>query len=280
MKTFKLIFLAAFIAISTNQINAEKKSETKNFPNEQKAKAFFSKELKFTVLYDNYKFKEGTKTNWGFSCLIEGEEMSMLFDTGANPKTLFKNIESLNADLSKLKYVFISHNHYDHTGGLAGILKKYKGITVFVTKSFPQKAIENYEALGAKIMKTDKAKEIFKNVYTTGEMGVDIKEQSLIFDTDKGAIIVTGCSHQGIINILNLVEHKLENNIHLVFGGFHLLRHGKDEVDEIVKEFKEVGVEKCGATHCTGGVAINKFKEAFGDNYVKVGTGKVITIKQ
>ena len=77
-------------------------------------------------------------------------------------------------------------------------------------------------------------------------MGDAIKEQSLIIDTPKGLIIVTGCSHQGIVNILKRAKDVLDRPIHLVFGGFHLGNKSEAEVQEIIANFKELKVEKCG----------------------------------
>jgi len=62
-------------------------------------------------------------------------------------------------------------------------------------------------------------------------------------------------------------------------GGFHLFRESEDEVRNIIREFKEIEVIKCGASHCTGNRAISLFKDAFGENYVQIGTGKILHIK-
>jgi 7,8-dihydropterin-6-yl-methyl-4-(beta-D-ribofuranosyl)aminobenzene 5'-phosphate synthase len=109
-------------------------------------------------------------------------------------------------------------------------------------------------------------------------MGVQIKEQSLIINTQKGLVIVTGCSHQGIVNILKRAKEIMDKPIYLVFGGFHLGGTSDKTLQKIIQSFKELGVEKCGATHCTGDKAIGMFKEAFGEDYMPIGTGKVFEI--
>ena len=63
----------------------------------------------------------------------------------------------------------------------------------------------------------------------------------------------------------------------MVFGGFHLIEHSSKQVDKIIEQFRALGVKKCGATHCTGDKAIEQFKTAYGVDYVKMGTGKIIT---
>lgn len=234
--------------------------------------------VKFTILYNNYFFKEGTKADWGFSCLIEGTEKTILFDTGTHSEILFHNIDQLKVDLNQVEQIVISHNHGDHTGGLSAVLDKNHDVSVYLPISFPYEFVRNVENKKAKVVSVDEPVEICQNVFLTGEMGDQIKEQSLIINTSKGLIIVTGCSHQGIVNILKQAKKILDKPIYLVFGGFHLGGTPDAELQEIIRNFKEIGVMKCGATHCTGDKAIGLFKEAYGENYIPMGTGKVLEI--
>lgn len=236
------------------------------------------KPLKFTILYDNYVFKEGTKADWGFSCLIEGTEKTILFDTGTHSEILFHNIDQLKVDLNQVEQIVISHNHGDHTGGLSAVLDKNHDVSVYLPISFPLEFVRNVENKKAKVVSVDEQVEICQNVFLTGEMGDQIKEQSLIINTSKGLIIVTGCSHQGIVNILKRAKEMFDKEIYLVFGGFHLMRHSEEDVKNIIEQFKDLGVAKCGATHCTGDKAIGLFKDAYGKNYVPMGTGRVLEI--
>jgi 7,8-dihydropterin-6-yl-methyl-4-(beta-D-ribofuranosyl)aminobenzene 5'-phosphate synthase len=236
--------------------------------------------LKFTILYDNSLFREGTKPDWGFSCLIEGTEKTILFDTGTNPEILMHNVDQLEVDLKKVEQIVISHNHYDHAGGLNAVLEKNHEVSVHLLVSFPVEFVRDVETSQAEVVTIDEPAEICQDVYTTGEMGVQIKEQSLILNTDKGLVIVTGCSHQGIVAILKRAKELFERPIHLVFGGFHLGAKSNKELEEIIKEFEEIGVERCGATHCTGDEAIAMFKSAFGENYVSMGTGRILEVNR
>jgi 7,8-dihydropterin-6-yl-methyl-4-(beta-D-ribofuranosyl)aminobenzene 5'-phosphate synthase len=70
-------------------------------------------QIKVSILYDNHKCTEGLQTDWGFSCLIEGTEKTILFDTGTKPDILEGNIKALKPDISGIKDLFISHNHSD-----------------------------------------------------------------------------------------------------------------------------------------------------------------------
>jgi len=235
--------------------------------------------LKFTILYDNYVFQKGTKSDWGFSCLIEGTEKTILFDTGTRSEILFHNISQLKVDLNKVEQIVISHIHYDHTGGLSAVLDKNHDVQVYLPLSFPYDFVRKVEDKKAKVISVKEPIKICQHVYLTGEMGDRIKEQSLIINTSKGLIIVTGCSHQGIVNILKRAKELFDRQIYLVFGGFHLGGKSDEELKEIIKNFKEIGVIRCGATHCTGDRAIELFKEAYGENYIPMGTGKVLEIR-
>jgi len=234
--------------------------------------------LRLTVLYDNYLHKEGTKADWGFSCLIEGTEKTILFDTGTQPEILMHNVEVLGVDLKKVDQIVISHDHGDHAGGLSAVLENNPKVTVFFPVSFPPEFSRRVENQKAKAQPVNTPLEICRNIFLTGEMGDEIKEQSLIIDTAKGLIIVTGCSHQGIVNILRRAREICDKPIYLVFGGFHLGKKTDAEMQEILAGFKELKVEKCGATHCTGDAQIVIFKKAFGENYVPMGTGRVIEV--
>ncbi|MEE8605326.1 MAG: MBL fold metallo-hydrolase [Candidatus Aminicenantaceae bacterium] len=236
--------------------------------------------LKFTILYNNYLHKQGTKPDWGFSCLIEGTEKVILFDTGTQPDILLHNVDHLGVDLKKVEQIVISHDHHDHIGGLSKVLDRNHEVSVYMPASFAKEIVRSVERKNAKVVSIDEPVEICSNVYSTGEMGVQIKEQSLIINTKKGLIIVTGCSHQGIVNILKRAKKLFDKPIYLVFGGFHLGGTAEAKVAAIIQDFKEIGVEKCGATHCTGDRPIELFKKAFGDNFVPMGTGRILEIKQ
>ncbi len=234
--------------------------------------------LRFTVLYDNYVHREGTKADWGFSCLIEGAEKTILFDTGTKPEILMHNVEALGVDLKKVDLVVLSHAHGDHTGGLPAVLERNPDVDVLFPVSFPPEFGLKVAGAGARPRTVDKPIEICRNVYLTGEMGEAIKEMSLVVDTPGGLVVVTGCSHPGIVGILKRVKEIRAKPIHLVFGGFHLGNMPDGDVRKIIDAFTELKVERCGATHCTGDRAIALFQSAFGERYQPIGTGRIIEV--
>jgi len=234
--------------------------------------------ITITTIYDNYIFSEGTKTDWGYSCIIEGTEKTILFDTGTKSDILFHNINKLNINPKDVELVAISHIHGDHTGGLFAFLDENNKVTIYLPASFPDEFVSRVEKAGAKVVSVDKPVKICKGVSLTGEMGVQIKEQSLVLNTSKGLVVITGCAHPGIVGIVKKAKEVTDKEIYLVCGGFHLLSKSEDEVKEIISEFKDLGVMKVGATHCTGDKAIELFKEAYKENFIQMGVGKVIRI--
>lgn len=234
--------------------------------------------LKFTVLYDNYVFREGTQADWGFCCLVEGAEKTILFDTGTKPDVLMHNVEALKVDLTKVDLIVLSHAHEDHTGGLPAVLARNPKVEVLFPVSFGAAFADKVMKEGAKPRTVGQSVEICRNVFLTGEMGDRIKEMSLVLDTPVGLVVVTGCSHPGIVDILKRAKEIKNRPIHLVFGGFHLGSVPEAAIQDILAAFKELGVERCGATHCTGERQIEMFKAAFGDRYQPVGTGRTIEV--
>lgn len=235
--------------------------------------------ITITVLYDNYPFGEGLKTDWGFSCIIEGTEKTILFDTGGKEEILFHNINKLNINPSAVDLVVISHLHGDHVAALYPFLEKNNKVSVYYPKSYPDsKSVWRDEETGVKMVYQDEPIKICKDVFLTGQMGTKIKEQSLIIDTEKGSIVITGCAHPGIAGIVKRAKELVKKDVYLVFGGFHLVGKSGAEVKEIIRQFKELGVQKVGATHCTGDKAIELFKQAYEENFVQMGVGRVIQI--
>lgn len=235
-------------------------------------------DIDVTILYDNYVFTEGTKADWGFACLIEGTEKTILFDTGTQPDIFWHNIEKLNIDINKVDIIVISHEHGDHTGGLASFLEKKNDVPVYAPVSFSEKFKNGVRQAGAKLVEVSEPLEICKNVLSTGEMGTMVKEQSLVLDTSQGGVVITGCAHPGIADIVKRGVTLLKKEVYFTFGGFHLMQHSPEQVQRIIQQFKEAGIKKCGATHCTGENAIEIFKKVYGDQFVGMGVGKVVKI--
>ncbi|ODS39054.1 MAG: MBL fold hydrolase [Candidatus Altiarchaeales archaeon WOR_SM1_86-2] len=172
--------------------------------------------MNLKILYDN-KAREGFKSAWGFSCLIEAEE-KILFDTGWDGNLLHHNMRKLNVDPKNIGKIVISHDHWDHAGGVSYILNETDDPEVFVPRSFSGR-LKKEIASRARLREVSGEERISNNVFTTGELGTSIKEHSVFIETDKGFVVITGCSHPGLHNILNFVKNY--GKIYWVIGGFH-----------------------------------------------------------
>ncbi|HSN56111.1 MAG TPA: MBL fold metallo-hydrolase, partial [Candidatus Sulfomarinibacteraceae bacterium] len=148
---------------------------------------------------------------------------------------------------------------------------------VYHPVSFSDEFVRSVARAGSTSVPVTGPVEIIPNVFLTGEMGTAIKEQALILRTGEGLVVITGCSHPGIVEIVEKTKQILDEPIHLVLGGFHLLRHADDQTAAIIEHLEQLGVAKCGATHCTGDPQISAFKKAYGDDFVEMGAGRVVT---
>lgn len=153
-------------------------------------------------------------------------------------------------------------------------------VTVYLPHSFPGSFKDEVKRRGTKAISVDKALKICQNVYSTGELGTWIKEESLLINTERGLIIITGCAHPGIVNIVRRAKEILKTNVYLVMGGFHLGGMSERQIDEIVEGFKKEGVKKVGPCHCSGNLARKLFKKAYEKDFILVGVGKIIEIDQ
>jgi len=242
-----------------------------------------SPSLTITIIYDNYPADPACATDWGFSCLIEGLMKTVLFDTGTREDLFLKNAEVLKVDLGRVDFAVLSHFHGDHTGGLDAALRKRPGLTLYVPIDKDQNATiisERLEKSGGKVVTVDQALKLDEGLSLTGTLGDAIKEQALILDTSRGLIVVTGCAHPGIVGMVEKVREITGRPIEAVLGGFHLLQTGDAELARIIGRFKELGVARVGATHCTGDKAIALFREAYKDRFIELGAGRVLSFEK
>lgn len=236
--------------------------------------------LKITIIYDNYQMKKGLETDWGFSCMVDIDEIKLLFDTGESGKILLSNMTKLNIDPESIDFIFLSHFHHDHTGGLNEFLKKNSNVTIYYPQSFPNSLVKKIKNSGAKLIPISSFQELLPNTYSLGELDGSIREQSLAVRTSKGIIVITGCAHPGIINILETAKSFFPNEkVYFVLGGFHLYRKTEDEINNTISKILNMGIENVAPSHCSGNTARNKFKEVYNNNYIEIGTGKSIRIE-
>lgn len=168
--------------------------------------------VEFFVVYDN-EAKDGFVSSWGFSCYIRSK-VRVLFDTGWDGSILIHNLNL--AGIDDFDYIFLSHQHWDHIGGLNHVIDRTS--CVVVPQSFSRN-LKNEIRRKADLIEVKDMRKIDEGIYTTGELGDFIKEQSLVVELDDGFFVVTGCSHPGLDVILKTAERL--GKIRGVMGGFH-----------------------------------------------------------
>jgi 7,8-dihydropterin-6-yl-methyl-4-(beta-D-ribofuranosyl)aminobenzene 5'-phosphate synthase len=213
------------------------------------------------IVFDNNKLPQECQSLWGFSAYLK--EYKLLFDTGSNGRVLLKNMQKMGVNVEEIEYLFITHSHWDHIGGLDSIIELNPNITLFIPSSLSKHLIKDLQSLVKKVVIcSKKPMHLFENLYTTGLLGSEMPEQALIVDGDK-AKVITGCGHYGIENITQVAKDVLGKNIFCVEGGFHLLRSDEAKIRETIRKLKAMGVESAHATHCTGEKGIKMFAEEF-----------------
>jgi len=231
-------------------------------------------DARITIIFDNDAVLPGLRYGWGFAAVVDAGGKRILFDTGPDPKALTHNLAALGIDPASVDAVFISHDHWDHIGGLPGILPRVPGVPVHVPASASRMLTRRIERLGGVPILHGPAleagegvplREIAPGALSTGEMEATPPEHSMIIETASGPAVLTGCCHQGVVNLVSRVTERYRRPVRCAAGGFHLFRSRPDEVGAVAMRLRELGVGGLVPTHCTGGraaaILAGRFKE-------------------
>ncbi|MBC7247573.1 MAG: MBL fold metallo-hydrolase [Actinobacteria bacterium] len=230
-----------------------------------------------TVVYDNNPYLEGLEAAWGFACLVEGREKTVLFDTGGDGDMLLRNMSRLGIDPGIIDAVVISHAHSDHTGGLSRLLRANPGLEVYLPGSCPEGLKESVRLSCSRLVEVSGAQRICEGIWTTGEMGGEVREQALVIRSGAGLLLVTGCAHPGVVKLAGKAGEVCSEEVCAVMGGFHLGGAGSGEVEATISRLIALGVQYAGPCHCTGDMATRAFRDAFGSCFIQVGAGRSIS---
>lgn len=223
------------------------------------------------------------------SILIEAEGKNILFDTGYSD-VFIQNAAKCNKDLSKLDYIILSHGHNDHTGGLKYLLdyfkyKNHKPEIIACLDVFKQR-YDNIDGDFGCPVKKEQIESIFNIKYTKepyfiteniaflGEIPrnndfeakqpVGLLKESNVPDfvqddsavalkTGKGLVIITGCSHAGIVNICEHAKQVCKaDKIFSIIGGLHLENVTQKQLESTAEYLKNLNLSSLYACHCTG----------------------------
>jgi 7,8-dihydropterin-6-yl-methyl-4-(beta-D-ribofuranosyl)aminobenzene 5'-phosphate synthase len=254
--------------------------------------------MKLHILVEDKKEDIKFEAEHGLSIYFEKDNKKFLLDTGQSDLFLI-NSKKLGLDLSKTDYVLLSHGHYDHTGGLVNF-KFSEKVEVIMHPHCLYPKYDGKRHIGFPKFKSDwiislkeKPTRITKSVHFLGQIPGerrsnlghyikdDIRNSDFLLDDSAVAIIeedklivLSGCAHSGIVNIVEYAKELFHKEKIIVVGGFHMLNYSCKEIDNTIIKLKELGVNKIYPGHCTGETAIKKLLESFSGE--RLYSGKVI----
>ena len=237
--------------------------------------------MKIKVIFDKSALADNLRVGWGVSFLINDK---ILFDTGEKGEWLIENLNSLKVDINKIEAIVISHDHWDHWGGLWDLLKERKGIKVYICSGFSREFKDKVKEAKGNLVEAQRITEIAQDIYITGEIsgayhGKYMPEQAVVLRSVNGLTLITGCAHPGVLKILEKVKAKFTTEpVYFVFGGFHLKESDRRAVEIVAESFKKLGVIKAGPTHCSGEVAQEIFEKYYKEDFIPIKVGQEIEV--
>jgi 7,8-dihydropterin-6-yl-methyl-4-(beta-D-ribofuranosyl)aminobenzene 5'-phosphate synthase len=241
----------------------------------------------FTILYNNASVGDSIIADHGFSCLLESGDHSCLFDAGRISDKFMTNVSQLGVDCSRIDQVIVSHIHDDHMGGLFDILAKCDKPALCLPFSYPRSAgephtdksdsdfhalLEQLKPFVSEIIQKKEFGKIGDRFYTTGMIDDQSFEHAWLVPTSKGLIILTGCAHPGILEIVKRARDLMKQDVYFVMGGFHLVSTDSVQVKTIAQELRKL-TKFIGPCHCTGEKAQGIFKDVFQEDYIDIKAG-------
>lgn len=234
-------------------------------------------ELEIRILFDNTAANKDYLRSWGFSALIDFRGKRILFDSGSDPVLLLEHMEKMKIDPNSIHEAFISHVHDDHRRGIYWVFEKNPKMKVHFLDSF---GIEAFKAADQVKMKPNRVKapfELMPGVYSTGPIEGLPPEQALVLETTQGLVMIVGCSHPGIVKMVEAAQQqRSQKSIRLLLGGFHLLKTEPDEIRKVVNRLDALNVKLVIPAHCTGDVATDMLQSVFGKH--SAGAGRWILL--
>ncbi len=270
--------------------------------------------IEINVLVENTTMSSALIGEYGFAAQLLAGKHNILFDTGSND-ALFINSAALGIDLSEVEEIIISHGHYDHTGAVMAFLSQYGGRKIYAHSDIFRRRLSSRmggrkidigckfpypEAVdaGAEFVFTDTFTEIHPGIYLTGEiprlteyedvggnfmfekdgqLHKDLlpDDMAVLIDHPEGLIIMSGCSHSGMINTLEYCRQKTGRSKVLAYiGGTHLMNASQERLERTIEALRMYEVQNLIVGHCTGFYAAAElFKQLGRQRLIKMDAG-------
>jgi 7,8-dihydropterin-6-yl-methyl-4-(beta-D-ribofuranosyl)aminobenzene 5'-phosphate synthase len=217
---------------------------------------------------------------------MEFLDKTILFDVGKYSEILLHNFSRLDLDPHEIDIVVLSHSDDDHRGALFGFLEVNPKVELYLLDDYQEDFYKKASSFGTKVRVIHDFSEIIPGVFTTGELPAKAetgvlpkKEQSLIFTSPKGNVLLTGCCHMGLIP-LTLKHYKhFGKDILLILGGLHLLDASEKSIRDTLLALRVHRLKNLAPTHCSGTLISEVFKEVFGVKPIDFGLGKKLNIE-
>lgn len=225
--------------------------------------------IQIQLLYDNILGVAGTQALWGFAAMIEfgpdGARKRLLFDTGSNGRILLRNMAALDVAPTGIDWLFLSHPHWDHIGGLDSILELNPHIKCVLHQGFSKHLVGDLIDLGIQcLIIDDQPLEFMRGLHSTGTLPSEPPEQALVLETASGAAVISGCAHPGMSRLVARANSFLPAPARWAIGGFHLMYSDAAAIEQEIHALRDLGIQEVLATHCTGEAGIAAFDHAFG----------------
>jgi 7,8-dihydropterin-6-yl-methyl-4-(beta-D-ribofuranosyl)aminobenzene 5'-phosphate synthase len=248
------------------------------------------------------------RKDWGFWVLIEYSGKKILFDTGNNSKIFAANAKALKVDLQDLDFVVISHRHGDHTSGLSHLLKVNPKVKIYapaelfgvfgstIGKRFYKTVDSLPESMRyfdrdepetiptgspwseANFVLVDTKVEVAPGIFIISTVSdvkgtLELRELTLAIESPRGLVLVVGCSHPGVEEILAAASAG-NSHVCMLLGGLHLVKTPDTKIERLANALHDKWkIDRIAPGHCTGEPAFGKLKQVFGPSYLYAGLG-------
>jgi 7,8-dihydropterin-6-yl-methyl-4-(beta-D-ribofuranosyl)aminobenzene 5'-phosphate synthase len=235
--------------------------------------------VEIRVIYDNTSARSDMEADWGFAAVVTTNGHRVLFDSGTKPDLFLENLRKMEVRPDSIQAAVISHEHEDHRNGIYRLHPLYSPMLVHFLETFNPQAFAEAVSVGLQPRRINGPEEIVPGIFTTGIVAGKPDEQALVIPTEKGLVILTGCSHPGVVKMVEAARRSKDGaKVRLLLGGFHLFQTSEPEIAVIVDKLKAQQVERVVPAHCTGDPAMKALRRAYGDNYSLAGAGKIIQL--